>query len=284
MAPTNDEPSDNLTESHQTAPDGSGQPEIPDETSGKALVKVPDLYEQMAKTWKLPIDDLVLLVNAPPKTPVTEGMAIRILAASKQYGIPIPGFNLIPTGTGGYTLYINAAGIQFRLATDPRELESVTSAIEHMPDLEKEKDYICVKATIRMKDGSVAEDFGVSEWPATGKDGQMRLGDLVMKLTTKAIRRASTRLVGTTLPIYDEDYYAYIAGPGKDVMDADYRIIKPKARPEKPTNIAELCVMALDLDPELNATKLAEIMGVNAITELDIEKTWEKIQDDYQKV
>lgn len=248
----------------------------------KALVKASDiLYEQMAKTWVLEPEDLMLLVNAPPKGTLTMGMALRVREASKQYGIPIPGFNLIPTGTGGYTLYINAAGIQFRLATDPRELESIIPTIEHMVDLEKEKDYICIKATIKMKDGSMAEDFGISEWPTTGKDGQMRLGDLTMKLTTKAIRRASTRLVGTTLPVYDEEYYSFISGPGKDVVEGEYRITKPKLKPERPTVLNELLTMALDLNEDLNAIKLMEIMGVNAITELDIEKTWERIQNDH---
>lgn len=248
----------------------------------KALVKASDiLYEQMAKTWVLEPEDLMLLVNAPPKGTLTMGMALRVREASKQYGIPIPGFNLIPTGGGGYTLYINAAGIQFRLATDPRELKSIIPTIEHMVDLEKEKDYICIKATVKMKDGSMAEDFGISEWPATGKDGQMRLGDLTMKLTTKAIRRASTRLVGTTLPVYDEDYYSFISGAGKDVVESEYTITKPKPKPEKPTVLNELLTMALDLNDDLNAVKLMQIMGVNAITELDIEKTWEKIKNEY---
>lgn len=279
-------------QSHQDGPQSSGGADVANGTHGivsvpetttesKALVKAPDLYEQMAKTWALGPDDLMLLVNAPPKGTLTVGMALRVRAASIQYAIPIPGFNLIPTGGGGYTLYINAAGIQFRLATDPRGLDSIVSSIEHMVEPTKEKDYISVKATIKMKDGSMAEDYGISEWPVSGKDAQMRLGDLTMKLITKAIRRASTRLVGTTLPVYDEDYYSFISGAGKDVIDAEYTITKPKPKPEKPTVVGELCVMALDLNPELTGTKLMEIMGVNAITELDIEKTWERIQNEY---
>lgn len=283
MNPTDTELDNEATASHQNHQDGSQSSESMDTASStKALVKASDvLYEQMAKTWVLEPEDLMLLVNAPPKGTLTMGMALRVREASKQYGIPIPGFNLIPTGGGGYTLYINAAGIQFRLATDPRELESIVPTIEHMVDLEKPKDYICIKATVKMKDGSMAEDFGISEWPATGKDGQMRLGDLTMKLTTKAIRRASTRLVGTTLPVYDEDYYSFISGAGKDVLEGEYTITKPKPKPEKPTALNELLVMALDLNEKLNATELMKMMGVNAITELDIEKTWEKIQNEY---
>lgn len=247
-----------------------------------ALVKSSDiLYEQMAKTWLLDTKELIPLVNVPTGHTCTNSMAEMVRSASRQYAIPIPGFDLIPDNKGRYKLYINAAGIQFRLATDPREIQSVIPTIEHMPDLEKEsKDYIMVKATIKMKDGITAEDWGISEWPATGKDGQMRFGDLVMKLTTKAIRRASTRLVGTTLPVGDEDYYSFVAGSGKQVMDAEWRDVTPP-KPEKPTNLVELLTMALELDDSLKAPKLTEMMGVNAITELDIDKTWEKIKNDY---
>jgi hypothetical protein len=236
------------------------------------------LYDQMARTWKLEAKDLIPLINVPPGQSVTASMAEMVKAASMQYGIPIPGFDLIPDGKGRYKLYINASGVQFRLATDPRELDSVIPTIEHMPTFEKEKDYIMVKATIKMKDGSMAEDWGISEWPAAGRDSQMRFGDLVMKLTTKAIRRASTRLVRTSLPVGDEDYYFYISGPGRNIIEGEYKEVQSlPPRPEKPSNLVELLTMALDLDKSLNATKLTELMEVNAITELDIDKTWEKI-------
>lgn len=255
--------------------------------AGSDATKALTLYDQMAKTWELPIDDLMLLVNPPPKPGIlTISLAQRVRAHSMQYGIPIPGFNFIPIGDkkkGIYSLYINAAGIQFRLATDPRELESVVTTIEHMPDLEKDKEYIAVKAVIKMKDGSFAEDWGICEWPPTGRNASMALGDLTMKLATKAIRRASTRLVGTTLPVYDEDFHSWISGKGKDIIEGNYEITKPKPKKEEPVTLNDLLTMARELDESLDADGVEELMGMEIVelnTPENIKKTWERIQDD----
>ena len=242
------------------------------------------LYDQMAKTWKLPIDDLMLLVNPPPKGTLTIPMMQRVRAASMQYGIPIPGFNFIPAGKA-YSLYINAAGIQFRLSTDPRGLESVVTTIEHMPDLSSENDYISVRATIKMKEGSYAEDWGISEWPPTGRNRQLALGDLTMKLATKAIRRASTRLVGTTLPVYDEDFHAWIAGRGKDIVNGEYEVIKPKPKKTEPVTLSDLLSMTNEINEDWDADWVVELMGMELgelNTPENIKKAWETIQERIQ--
>lgn len=243
------------------------------------------LYDQMAKTWELPIDDLMLLVNPPPQPGIlTVALARRVRAHSMQYGIPIPGFNFIPIGDkkkGIYSLYINAAGIQFRLSTDPRELKSVVTTIEHMPDLSKE-DYIAIKAVIKMKDGSFAEDWGISEWPPTGRNRQLALGDLTMKLATKAIRRASTRLVGTTLPVYDEDFHAWIAGKGKDIVEGEYEVIKPKPKKTEPVTLSDLLTMTNELNEDWDADWVVEFTGMELgelNTPENIKKAWETIQE-----
>jgi hypothetical protein len=267
------------------APDGSGQAKIPNESSTKAEqpTKALALYEQMARTWTMALPDLMLLVNPPPDRPVTPADAARLRAASMLYGVPIPGFNLIPVKkSGGHTLYINSQGIQFKLATDPRGIKSVIPECTHMPDLEKPQDYIEIKATITLRDGTMAEDYGISEWPAQGRDADMRLGDLKMKLITKAIRRASYRLVGLTLPLLDEDFYAFTRGEGKEIVDAEYHVLPPaKPKKSKPTGLNELLSMAIEVNPELVAPKLMELMDVTNITDLDVDATWKKIQEEY---
>lgn len=238
------------------------------------------LYDQMAQQWKMPLSDRQALVNPPPGGTVTVPMVERVTIASRMYGIPIPGFNLIPIPkTGGHTLYINANGIQFRLATDPRGLKSITPVIEHMPDLDKEKDYISVKARIDMKDGSFSEDWGISEWPVLGgRNMGMGLGDLIMKLTTKAIRRASIRLVGASLPIFDDDWHRWVSGRGKDIVDGNFTVEPPPPK-ESPDNLGELLAFAKERY-ELDMKDVLELMGMVDVNELDdIDKAWERIKE-----
>ena len=103
-----------------------------------------------------------------------------------------------------------------------------------------------------------------------------------MKLETKATRRAGIKLVGNNLPIFDEDYYGWTQTDGKEIIEAEYKIVKPvKPKKEKPEVLSDLLTMALRIDDSLNATKLMEMMGVGSVSELDIDGTWEKIGEEY---
>jgi len=251
------------------------------------------LYDQMKRTWGLKGDDLIALINPPAKRPLTPAMVAHVRAYSMQYGIPIPGFNFIDTTSGiGYNLYINAAGMQFRLATDPRGIQSIEPHIDHMPDFapageERAKDYIQITTTITMKDGSHATDFGISEWPVLkGRNMGMALGDLVMKLVTKSIRRCTTRLVGTTLPVYDADYHSFINEGRKDgTIEGDFRVITPPEKPPKdnPDNLAELMEFAKERY-DLGVDDVVELSGEPDFnTNIDFRATWEAIKEKYGK-
>jgi len=250
---------------------------VKDET--KALTP----FDQMASEWMLSSDELTVLVRPPTDGgPITLPMVKRLVTASRRYAVPISTLMEIKDKKGRISIYFTADAIRWRVFTDPRGLESSTTEIVHMPDMEKDKDYIVVKATIKMKDGSVGEGLGISEWPAGGRNASLGLGDLVMKLETKATRRAGIKLVGANLPVLDEEWYAW--ANGKQILEGDYTVEKPKQlkpKKENPTVLSELLTMALRIDGSLTAGKLMEMMEVSSLTELDIDKTWERIQEEH---
>lgn len=256
---------------------GSEQPTEPSE--GKALTP----YDQMAAEWRLSPEELSVLVRPPTDGgPITLPMVKRLLAASKMYAVPISSLMEIKDKKGRINIYFTADAIRWRVFTDPRSMSSSHTELVHMPDMEQDKDYIAVKATITMKDGSVGEGWGISEWPPGGHNATLGLGDLVMKLETKATRRAGIKLVGANLPVLDEEFYAWQTSHG-NTIEGEYKEIEAPKKPkkEKPSNLAELLPMALTIDKELTPEYLVEMMSLNAITELNscIDDVWERIQE-----
>ena len=250
------------------------------ETHAETMALTP--YDQMAKEWSLPDDDKFLLVHPPEKSTLTWPMVAQVESASKRYAVPLSGFNLIRAG-GKLTLYINADGMNFRLQTDPRGLKSIETFLEHMPDLSKEADHIAVRARITMGNGEFFDGWGVNEWPPTGgRNSSLGLGDLTMKLETKATRRATIKAVGKGLPVQDDDWAAWIVGKGRDAVESPLKILKPKKT--EPTTLNELIVMAGQVDESLDVDVLIKMMDVNVMDDLRdiVKETWDKIQEEYR--
>lgn len=239
-------------------------------------------YEQMAREWSLPPKQQMLLVHPPQGIGIAPWMVEMVVDASKRYGIPLSGFNLIPRGKkGGYNLYINADGLRFRLFTDPRGIQSKNTELEHMPDFSKDQDYVAVKCTITMENGNVATGWGISEWPPEDRNARLALGDLTMKMETKAERRATIKLVGSSLPVHDDDWFNWTIARG-DAIDAESRELPPKKT--EPTSSPELLSMANELDESLDIESLPEILGIEDIFSLDsdgIKEAWKVIKEKY---
>jgi hypothetical protein len=219
--PEDYEPIPSIESSSETPEEGPEQPTGDSEST--ALTP----YDQMAAEWKLSPDELTVFIRPPTDGgPITLPMVLRLLAASKMYAVPISSLMEIRDKKGRTSIYFTADAIRWRVFTDSRGMNSSQTELVHMPDMQKENDYIAIKATITMKDGSVGEGWGISEWPPEGRNASLALGDLVMKLETKATRRAGIKLVGANLPVLDEEFYAWANNKG--IIEGEYTIEEPK--------------------------------------------------------
>jgi len=258
-----------IEESPETPQNELGEAESDAGDNSKTLLSP---WDQVKSEWSAPVEKRALLVRS--MTTVTVQMVELATDVAKRYGLPISGVNMIPSKAGPRP-YINSDGIRWRLHMDKRGLKEYIGEITHMPT--DDEPYIMARSRVEMKDGTIAVNEAIMDWPATGKDAGFTLGDAAMKAITKAKRRAGADMVGVGLPLYDE-YYDEVA---PEVIEGNWKVEKPQtAKKTEPTNLSELINMATELG--IDYEDLPAMMGVADVSDLNIEETWNKIRSEHE--
>lgn len=253
------------------------EPPKPLDPASKDLTVVPPkksvILNQLQSQYNLPLDEAMKLIRT--ENQLTKPAAQMAIDQARIFGVPLQGINVIPS-RNGINIYINADGIQWLLQQDPRGVKSIQTQIAHNPS--KDEPFWAIRAVVTMYDGASYDGHG-----AVVIDANWNFANALMKAETKAIRRASYRATGKTLPIYDEvAEWKEESEAAKDVS-ALTRVRNQDTETADPTSIAELLTW---MQPQYNGiTDLMQIGipkngdgKVSGLADVDVAKTVEFIK------
>ena len=162
------------------------------ENENKALAMVNHQYG-------LPIEEVKKLIVIPSDMRPADQTIIDAVNVARSIMVPLWGINLIKSKQG-VKVYINAEGIAFAVANDPRGVQSDEFVL--IQQATKENPVALVRRVITMKTGEVYHGLGAAQ-----TDSQWNEANTDLKADTKAGRRAGYKAIAARigLPMYDED-------------------------------------------------------------------------------
>lgn len=221
--------------------------------------------------YNLPLEQQRKLIQIPQNVNASDDLVRATVELARSARIPLWGVLIIPTKNGNRP-YINADGIRFRLANDPRGVKSVDVEILHYPM--QMGDTATVKATVVMLNGQSYSNFG-----SVKIDSQWNEANGLSKATTKAIRRASYEAVANAIgmPQYDEDAKLE---QNSNYVDATYSILNPPT----PKNITQLITWIQKNKVSDEEYLAATGQDIDQMEEKNVPTLYEKIVEYREKI
>lgn len=167
--------------------------------TGRALIASPEIVNYLESQYSLPYDELLSIVAYDAKYPPSERGMKQLVTMAKMYQLPVTALAYIPTKTGGQP-YVKAEGVNWRLQLDLRGLKAMYAEPVQWPT--KENGWrVIFKGIVEFANGQV-----FTAYASLSKETEpyTTVDNLIMKCSTKAIRRAGIIAVAIPFPVFEE--------------------------------------------------------------------------------